>query len=333
MNELSKHPDIIVIGASAGGVTALQRIIGALPHDLPAAVFAVLHISAESKGLLAPLLARQSAVPVETAVDGQPIRRGHVLIAPPDRHLTLDKDSVRVTLGPPQNRHRPSVDVLFRSAAIQHGPRVIGVVLTGFLYDGTAGLRAIKDYGGISVVQDPATADVPGMPESALRHVEVDHVVPLAQISQLLVRLTAGTQNGTRAMERANLHRFEAEADLGNVHDLEKHAKPSSFLCPDCGGGLWELREGTTRYRCRVGHGYTIDDLSESQDELVESALWAATRSLEDRAAISRRIAEEWRVRKAEQMAEHFERRGQESAEHATTLRKLLGVPKASDTG
>lgn len=333
MNKPPSHPDIVVIGASAGGVSALQRIVTALPHDLPAAVFVVLHISADSKALLAPLLARNSALPVETAVDGAPIRRGRVLIAPPDRHLTLDENQVRVTLGPPQNRHRPSIDVLFRSAAVHHGARVIGVVLTGFLNDGTSGLEAIKDFGGVSVVQDPATADVPSMPESALRHVDVDHCVPLQQISQLIVRLTANTRvPGALSMDRVKLHRFEAEADLGDVQNLDKYAKPSSFLCPDCGGGLWELGEDGTRYRCRVGHGYTVEELAESQDQTVEAALWAAARSLEDRAALSRRLAEQWRDRNADEVAEHFQRRSDESSQHAATLRKLLGVPAATES-
>lgn len=328
MTSTPHTPDIVVIGASAGGVTALQRIVEALPGDLPATVLIVLHVQAESKSLLGPVLARTSALPVRTAVDGEPMKHSHVYVAPPDHHLTVEQGRVRVTHGPLQNRHRPSIDVLFRSAATGFGPRVIGVVLTGFLSDGTVGLQIIKDLGGTSIVQDPATALIPSMPESALRNVEVDFVVPLEEIPALIVQLTSRASPG-RAIDQdlAHVHRFEAAADLGQVTDLEKVARPSSYICPDCGGGLWELRGATTRFRCRVGHGYSLDDLTKSQDEQVESALWAAARSLEDRAALSRRLADQWRDRDAEEVVEHFQRRSDESARHAAVLRGLLGVP------
>lgn len=328
MTSTTYKPDIVVVGASAGGVDALQRIVQGFPGDLTATVLIVLHIHAESRSLLAPLLARNSSVPVLAAEDGQPVKRGHIYVAQPDRHLTVEADHVRVTQGPAQNRHRPSIDVLFRSAAVHYGPRVIGVVLTGFLSDGTAGLQAIKDFGGISVVQDPATALIPSMPESALRNAEIDHVVPLEEIPKLITRLTSQTQTRPpMAKQLVELHRLEAEADLGRPVDLDKLAKPSSYLCPDCGGGLWEVNGAPTRFRCRVGHGYSLDQLTKSLDEQVESALWAAARSLEDRAALSRRLAEQWRERGADEVSRHFQRRGDESAEHASVLRLLLGVP------
>jgi two-component system chemotaxis response regulator CheB len=235
---------------------------------------------------------------------------------------------VRVTHGPLQNRHRPSIDVLFRSAATSYGPRVIGVVLTGFLSDGTVGLQIIKDMGGTSIVQDPATALVPSMPESALRNAQVDFVVPLEEIPALIVQLTSHPlRERPLDLERAEVHRIEAAADLGQVTDLAKVARPSSYMCPDCAGGLWELRGGPPRFRCRVGHGYSLEDLVQSQDKQVETALWAAARTLEDRAALSRQLADQWRERGAQNLVEHFQRRGDESARHAAVLRGLLGVP------
>jgi two-component system chemotaxis response regulator CheB len=186
--------DIIVIGASAGGVPALSEIVQALPHDLPAAVFVVLHVAANGRSVLGPLLDRISPLPIRTAEDRAAIELGTVHIAPQDRHMTLEPEQVRVSFGPLQNRNRPSIDVLFRSAALSHGPRVIGVVLTGFLSDGTAGLLAIKQRGGLAVVQDPDSASFPDMPANALRAVDVDHCVPLAEIPSLLTRLTAPLQ-------------------------------------------------------------------------------------------------------------------------------------------
>jgi two-component system chemotaxis response regulator CheB len=281
--------------------------------------------------LLAQLLARQSAMAVANAVDGEAIRRGHVYVAPPDHHLTIDAEHVRVTRGPLQNRHRPSIDVLFRSAAMAHCERVIGVVLTGSLNDGSAGLKAIKDLGGTCVVQDPRSAEYPSMPKSALRTVEVDHCVALDQMAELLVRLSTDAHvHKSPDLQQVEVHRIETDADLGNVHELEKIAKPSSFVCPDCGGGLWELRGKEARYRCRVGHGYSVDDLVASQDAQVERALWAAARSLEDRAALSRSLAEQWRGRDADELVERFLKRSQESTQHASTLRDLLRVPKPS---
>ena len=183
--------DIIVIGASAGGVPALSEIVQALPRDLPAAVFVVLHIPSSGSSALGPILDRISPMPIRTAADRTPIEMGTVYVAPQDRHMTLEPEHVRVSYGPLQNHNRPSIDVLFRSAALSHGPHVIGVVLTGFLSDGAAGLLAIKQQGGLAVVQDPDSASFPDMPSNALRAVEVDHCVPLAQIASLLVQLTA----------------------------------------------------------------------------------------------------------------------------------------------
>lgn len=330
MTEQSHHPDIVVLGASAGGVSALTSIVQALPRNLPAAIFVVLHVHPASKSVLAPLLARTSGMKVETSVDGQPIEHGHIYIAPPDHHLTVEADTVRVTYGPLQNRHRPSIDVLFRSAAMAYGPRVIGVVLTGFLSDGTVGLAAIKDLGGISVVQDPKTAAYPDMPDSALRSVKVDHCVSLEEIPDLIVRLCARARPArTVDQDLLNAHRFESDADQGHVHDLDKFTKPSAFLCPDCGGALWELKAGMPRFRCRVGHSYSLTELTASQQAQVETALWAATHSLEDNAELNHRLAEQWRERDfSSELAEQFQRKGEKSEQHAATLRDLLGVKK-----
>jgi two-component system, chemotaxis family, protein-glutamate methylesterase/glutaminase len=320
--------DIVVIGASAGGVGALREIIQGLPSRFPAAVFIVLHLSPERPSVLGPLLDQLGPLRVRTAEDGDPIEPGTVYVAPPDMHMTLQGGRVHVAFGPPQDRHRPSIDVLFRSAAHEFGSRVVGVVLTGFLSDGTAGLRSIKQQGGTTLVQDPQSAAHRGMPDSALRSGQIDHIVPLADIAGVLVRLTQATPRPPPATPNGVLQ-FDTDADLGQVGKLEPVAVPSSFLCPDCGGALWEMRaDEPPRFRCRVGHGYSIESLVASQQPYVERALWEAARSLEDRAALFRRMAGSWRERDAEAVVEHFARTAEQSAANAAVIRSLLGLPE-----
>ncbi|HEY8599580.1 MAG TPA: chemotaxis protein CheB, partial [Thermomicrobiales bacterium] len=192
--------DLIVIGTSAGGVQALLELLDDLPANLPAAICIVIHIPAESPSLLPRILQRRSALPVRHAVDGERIVPGHVYIAPPDHHLLVDPGRLRLRHGPRENRCRPAVDPLFRSAALAYGPRLIGVVLTGALNDGTAGLAIIKRLGGVTIVQDPADALFPGMPASAQRHVAVDYSLPLADIAAALTRV-AREPNGPSTVE------------------------------------------------------------------------------------------------------------------------------------
>ena len=234
---------LVVVGASAGGVQALRALAAELPADFPCALLVVLHVGAHPS-ILPRLLSRSGALSATHAVDGEPYRPGHIHVAPPDHHLLVDGARLRLARGPKEHHARPAIDPLFRSAALAHGPGVVGVVLTGRLDDGTAGLQAIKAGGGITVVQDPADAIEPSMPASALRHVQVDHCVPLAGIGALLdslVRTDVAPRAAAPEIEVASTmtHEHALSLSLGDpMQHLQAIAAPSPFVCPDCSGGL-----------------------------------------------------------------------------------------------
>jgi len=321
------HRNIVVIGCSVGGVEALQRLVAGLPGNFPASIFVVLHLSPQSTSVLPQILSRIGNLPAVHPRDNDQIRLGHIYVAPPDNHLILEDGRVRVTHGPKENRHRPAVDPLFRSAARWHGQRVIGVVLTGSLDDGTAGLLTIKKRGGVAIVQDPQDALAPGMPQSALEIVRVDYVANLEEIPALLIKLV-GVQvmeNGKGKSSRLTKETEIAELDnMDAIEDENRPGTPSQFGCPECGGVLWELEEEEMlRFRCRVGHAYTADSLSVEQAEAVESALWAAMRALEEGASLARRMANRAKG-KHPRLEIKFRERAKTKMEHAEVLRKLI---------
>lgn len=317
--------DIVVVGASAGGVEALRTIVRQLPRDLPAALLIAVHLAPTDRdSVLDEILNRVSMLPVSAPKRGEPISRGKIYVAPPNRHLVVEGERIELSNGPLHNGMRPSIDVLFRSAAFAYGPRVIGVVLTGMLGDGSEGLLAIKDQGGIALVQDPREASFSSMPAMALRRVDADHVVPLAQIPGLLVDLTRSGA-ASRARGADPVLRFEVEADRGKVIGLEKFAKPSSFICPDCGGGLWKLG-ANGHYRCEVGHGHSLESLGEHQKRDLDRSLWAAIRTLEDRVKLSRELEQAWRDRGAADVAEHYAEEATIAHAHSQRLREFFDI-------
>lgn len=320
--------DIIVVGASAGGVEALMTLARDLPADLPAAVMVVVHIPANGTSALPHILTRSGPLPAVHPRDGEAIVCGRIYVAPPDHHLLVERGQLRVVRGPRENGYRPAVDALFRTAARAYGRRVVGVVLTGTLDDGTAGLQAIKTRGGVAVAQDPDEAMFSGMPRSAVENVEVDHVAPLSAIGPLLIRLAhervegADAEPGPRAMnQESNI----VELDMDAVEGKDRPGTPSSFACPECGGVLWELHDGKLlRFRCRVGHAYSTDSLLSQQSGALEAALWTALRALEERASLATRVAKHARERDHTIVARRFEEQVRESREHAETIRRLL---------
>jgi two-component system chemotaxis response regulator CheB len=320
--------DIIAVGASAGGVEALKALVEGLPANLPAAVFVVLHIPVHSPSQLPNILSRAGALTTVHARDGAPIRRGQIYVAPPDQHLLVERGRIRVVRGPRENRHRPAVDPLFRTAALAYGPRVVGVILTGALDDGTSGLLAIKQRGGVAVVQDPDEALYAGMPRSALEHVAVDYCMPLAEIAPLLVRLTGepSQEEGAYPMpeEMAQEARL-AEMDMAALTDDDHPGTPSAFSCPECGGVLWELRDGDLlRFRCRVGHAYNPESVLAGQSERFEEALWSALKTLEESVSLSRRLARQAHERGQTRVAARFEQKVSDSEQRAARLREVL---------
>ena len=285
--------DIVVIGASAGGISALQRLIHALPADFSAAILVVLHISRQSTGLLPDILARSGVLPARNAQQGEPIRNGHIYVAPPDRHLLAGPGrKIQIGNGPKENRFRPAVDPLFRSAALNYGSNVIGVVLSGWLDDGTAGLCTIKQAGGLVVIQDPEDAEVPSMPRSALRHVPVDFCLTADKIGEMLPRLVRQATVAEKSSMSGEI-RLEVElaADERNRTDLTSLGEPSVYTCPACAGSLLRVREpGPVRFRCHTGHAYTALSLDDELRGKVEDTTWGAIRALQEHAMLLREM-------------------------------------------
>ncbi|WP_437747791.1 chemotaxis protein CheB [Sorangium sp. So ce1504] len=312
--------DIITIGASAGGVEALIVLLGGLPADLPASLFVVLHIPPTARSMLPEILERSTRLQVGAAVDGEPIERGRVYVAPADNHLVLEDGVVRVVHGARENGHRPAVDPLFRTAAEVYGDRVIGVVLSGMRDCGTAGLLDVKRRGRIAVVQDPEDALFSEMPQSALDNVPVDHCVPLARLPPLLMDLVHQKVGGAPAEARAG-------AGGATVDAIE-----SDFTCPGCGGNLIRSDDGAMlHFRCKVGHRYSPEGLEDEQASSLDAALWIALRTIEDSAALARRMAARAAERNQPQLLAHFEEKVRVAEERGVLVRRaLLGISEGN---
>ena len=280
-----KRSPLIVIGASAGGVSALRLLVAGLGPDLAAPILIVLHIGAHRS--LLPEVLNTKGLLVKHAEEGEPILPGHIYTAPPDRHMRIIDGCVQLDRGPKENWSRPAIDPLFRSAAQSHGPATIGVILTGQINDGTLGLGEIKRCGGITIVQDPNEADYPEMPRSAAANVEIDHCLPLAEIPGLLIRLVAERQAAMATTTPSIPEGGRA------MTDGEEFDRPVAVTCPDCGGALRRKEIGTmTEYRCHIQHVYNADVLAEAQFDQMEQLLRAAERSLNERAEVCRQMAD-----------------------------------------
>ena len=321
--------DIIVIGASAGGLEALQKLVAGLPENLPAAVMVVLHRTPEQDSYLPQILRRAGNLPAADAWDGESIQKGRIYVAPPDRHLLIEDGALRLVRGPKENHTRPAIDPLFRTAAREFGPRVVGVVLSGTLYDGTAGLFDIKRGGGLAVVQDPQEALFPGMPESAIGNVEVDHVLPVVEIARLLMRLAEEPEEPNK-VETTMSSEFEqlSEVITQNQDEQvrgERRMEPSTFTCPDCGGTLWQSNLGSlVQFRCHVGHVYSAEGLAQEDNNALERSLWYALRMFRDKSLLMRQLAVHARRQGDAPDAESLEEKARLAEQHTRSLREII---------
>lgn len=269
-------------------MNALSRLVAQLPAGFPAPIFIVQHMAADTSGeMLVKTLARKSELECKHAVDGERIETGCIYIAPSDHHLLVEKGVVLVTKGARENRSRPSIDPLFRSAAVAYGHGVIAVVLTGYLDDGTAGMMAVKRCGGTCIVQDPKDAAYPDMPQNALNNLKVDHCVPLAQMGKLLLDLVHRKSPDSRPAvipEDIIIEAGIAKRVLSDLKAVETLGDQVPFNCPECGGVLWEIAKGNlVRYRCHTGHAFTSAVLLAEQTTKIEETLWVALRMFEER--------------------------------------------------
>jgi two-component system chemotaxis response regulator CheB len=321
--------DVIVIGGSAGAFEPLREIVRGLPPDLPAAVLVAIHRSPGSDpGLLAGLLDQAGPLPVVPAEEGRLLERGRLHIAPADWHLLVAPDGshIHVRRGPRENRSRPAIDPLFRSAAASCTTRVIGVLLSGMLDDGSAGLLAIRRCGGLAVAQDPHDASFPEMPRNAVKRGWVDHVLPAADIAPLLMVLTAAPRPPpVEVPPLVQLETLIAAEQRFIMPDKDQLGVQSPLTCPECDGSMQEIREnGFVRYRCHTGHGFTLETLRLAAGEAGERVLYGAMRAQQQQAMVCRRMAKEAQEQGNKQTAEEFERKAWDYEEGAATIRRLI---------
>jgi two-component system, chemotaxis family, protein-glutamate methylesterase/glutaminase len=330
--------DIIVIGASAGGLEPLSILLAGLPADFPAAILVVRHLSPHSPSVLHQILGRTASLPVVEAEDAEPIHMGRIYVAGADRHLMVDGTRLRLTRGPKENFSRPSINVLFRSAAYSLGARVIGIVLSGMLDDGTSGLWAIKDRGGLALVQSPEEASHPSMPQSAREHVKVDAVLPVAEMPARLVEWTSERikQDEAKPMSKTLEAEHHIALNDGNVRQRSMELGPlSTVTCPECHGAMVRIEEESIiRFRCHTGHAYSIRSLMADVNEEIDESLWKAIKVIEERIFLLYDMAKlakhenevgeylkqihqaEWRVEQLRQLVMASDELGHNAAEH-----------------
>ena len=329
------HRDIVVIGASSGGIVALLDLVRTLPADFPAPIFVVQHVAADSPSILPQLLDHASPLRAVHPRHGETVEAGVIYVAPPDHHLLVENDKLLVTRGPKENRFRPSIDALFRSAAYSYGPRVIGVVLTGYLDDGTSGLWTVQRLGGLTVVQDPQDAASPAMPANALQYVDADHVVPLAALGALLSRLTAEPAPARPHVSKQELALLGIELTIAR-HDnafelgIIDKGELTPFTCPDCHGALTQLVQGRLiRYRCHTGHAYTLNALMSEVSTSVESMLYQTMRGLEEAKMLLHKLGEHFEKDDQPTVAKLFFRKAATTGEQARVVHDSIMAHEA----
>jgi two-component system chemotaxis response regulator CheB len=321
------HRDIVVIGASAGGIPALTALVGGLPADLPAALFIVVHVPSFGESRLPEILSRAGPLPAHHPESGEAIEHGRIYVAPPDYHLLLRNERVELDRGPRENHTRPAIDPLFRTAARAYGPRVIGIVLSGALYDGSMGLMSVKTRGGIAIVQDPEEAAADSMPRNALKLVAADYVLPASEIAPVVTALTRGSaRDGDAPMiDGEELLEVAVAEDFAEQADGERAEDTTVYTCPECGGVLWQGGSGPVLwFRCHVGHAYAPEILLGQKAEQVEAALWSSLRLLKEKATLTRQLAGRSRECGLSGTADRIDERALLEEQHAQAIQELL---------
>jgi two-component system chemotaxis response regulator CheB len=323
----SKLYYVACVGASAGGLNAVTELVNKFPSKLNAAVFIVLHLSrAGFSEILIEKIKKGSPMPCYIARNGETIMPGSIYLAPADRHLLIRKNKIVIGDGPPENRFRPSIDVLFRSAAAHYGERAVGIILTGLLNDGSAGMWAIRESGGHCIVQDPNEAEYPDMPVSVLETMEVDHVASLRKIGGILRNIIErneikGIKPSLMTIAESNLSEKVATA----IEDVQKLGEKSFYSCPDCGGNLWKLEKGKiAHYRCHIGHSYSQQDLILKQKENIEQTIWVAIRMMEERKLLLLRMAGEHKGKGLDNLSGNYREQAERLEGHIDKLKDLL---------
>jgi two-component system chemotaxis response regulator CheB len=313
-----------------------MTFVRSLPSNLPAAILVVLHVPSSGASALPRILERVGKLPVDVASPQQDLQPGRIVIAPPDRHLVVVGNELRTSHGPRENGHRPAIDVLFRSAARACGSRVIALIMSGSLDDGTAGAIAVKERSGLVLAQDPAEAAYPGMPESVIKHMKVDEIGTAAQLGAMVNQLCRTPAAPMPDASDPNL--MAPEADMADIYDVplaeEFYSQPAGFGCPECHGALFKIEEGgLLRFRCRLGHAWSWHTLLLEQGQALENALWMALGTLEEKAALSIQLAERAAERGSLLSCERFTEQAQDATRSAALVRRLLENPTTDPTG
>ena len=316
---------------------ALRELARQLPPDFSAPILIVQHMGPSAQGTaLVDSINQSGQLRCRLAADGDRLVNGAILVAPPDHHMLVKKGTVRVTKGARENRVRPAIDPLFRSAAVAYGSAVIALVLTGMLDDGTAGLTAVKACGGTCIVQQPDSADYPAMPQSALDTGKVDYCVKLGEMGQLLRTLVAKRPSRRRPVPpQIRVEAEIAERVLSDVSQVNALGRQVPYNCPNCGGVLWQVRKSNVhRYRCHTGHSFTAATLEASQVERIEETLWICMRMLEERKNLLRTTATREQQQGFSKSARLQRQRVTEIEVHIGRVREiLLASTKAMSAG
>ena len=327
--------DIVVIGASAGGIQALTTLVAYLPPDFPASLMVVVHIPPYAVSRLPEILSRSGPLPATHAQHGEVIEPGRIYIAPPDRHLLVRSGWIELSRGPRENHSRPAIDPMFRTAARAYGRRTIGIVLSGALYDGSMGLLAIKTRGGMAIVQDPREAIVDSMPRRAIERAAADHILPVTEIASALTDLVQQpviAQGGNSMVDTIDAEERLEEViaeDFAEQANNERPEETTLFTCPDCGGVLWQGGDGPVlRFRCHVGHAFAPEVLLSQKSEELETALWSSLRLLKEKATLTLQLANRTRTsgngKTATQAAERIADQARLDERHAQVIQELL---------